>query len=345
MKQVTRIFFLCLLCSSRFIFASLSPQKESLFNDIKQTHDLPEDKAIKLRQILESSSGLHQGNPEISSHPITQKSCLEKTGGIASFDNKDFMKICGHRFMAPLYDPSTQKPEDASSCIDQFEFPNIPCSYPMVWIKAQEAQRICEAVGKRLCDAGEWEGGCAGSYQLETVAGPTASYTSLSELEKTSPKALQSLHDQSRSAHNKQRKILWAYGAKENKDLCAIGSTKSSGCDEAVTSGKDIYNKCGSNTYPAGSFPQCVSKLGVYDQHGNSAEHMNLAFKPSELTRNGGTGVTEMKGSWFIFKIFKAHNDDCHWRAPFWHGTTLMSNHSHEFYHLGFRCCANRSKP
>ena len=66
---------------------------------------------------------------------------------------------------------------------------------------------------------------------------------------------------------------------------------------------------------------------------------MNLAFSPEELTINNGTGYTEMKGSWFIFAKYSAHNDDCHWRAPFWHGTKVMSEQSHRNYHLGFRCC------
>ena len=51
--------------------------------------------------------------------------------------------------MAPLYNPDTQKPRDAKACIDQFEFPNIPCEYPVVWVKA-EAAEICQAQGKRL---------------------------------------------------------------------------------------------------------------------------------------------------------------------------------------------------
>ena len=43
--------------------------------------------------------------------------------------------------MAPLYDPATQRPEDAKACIDQFEFPDIPTVYPVVWVKATEAAR------------------------------------------------------------------------------------------------------------------------------------------------------------------------------------------------------------
>ena len=75
----------------------------------------------------------------------------------------DFEKICGAKYMAPLYNPATEKAEDARACIDQFEFPDIPCAYPVVWVRAREAALICKAMGKRICDAHEWEGACAGA--------------------------------------------------------------------------------------------------------------------------------------------------------------------------------------
>jgi len=82
-----------------------------------------------------------------------------------------------------------------------------------------------------------------------------------------------------------------------------------------------------------------VSRLGVYDQHGNAAEHMSLPLKPEQLGSRGGIGWTEMKGSWFIFNSYEAHIDDCRWRAPDWHGSKVMDPNSHANYHLGFRCC------
>jgi formylglycine-generating enzyme required for sulfatase activity len=99
------------------------------------------------------------------------------------------------------------------------------------------------------------------------------------------------------------------------------------------------WQYCGSNTYPTGAFPACVSPFGVYDQHGNAAEHMSLPMKPQELGNRGGIGWTEMKGSWFIFSAYEAHKDDCRWRAPDWHGSKVMDHNSHGNYHLGFRCC------
>src|SRR4029079_19284503 len=87
------------------------------------------------------------------------------------------------------------------------------------------------------------------------------------------------------------------------------------------------------------AFTACVSPFGVYDLHGNVAEHMNLPLGPAELASRGGTGATEMKVSWFIFLRAEAHEDDCRWRAKDWHPSRITDEDSHRNYHLGFRCC------
>ena len=73
------------------------------------------------------------------------------------------------------------------------------------------------------------------------------------------------------------------------RGICAADSQKTPGCDGGS------FSKCGSNTYPAGSFPQCVSPLGVFDLNGNAAEHMNLPLAPDEMSSAGSAklGVTE----------------------------------------------------
>jgi sulfatase modifying factor 1 len=201
-------------------------------------------------------------------------------------------------------------------CIDQFEFPNIACEYPVTWVTAREAARLCRAIGKRLCDAHEWEGACAGNLRA-----PKQEYAFGQE------------RKEMRRIHNVGRELVWAYGKTKDHTRCATGSHKNRSCTEIG------WMICGSNTYPAGAFPECKSAFGVYDQHGNAAEHMNLPLKPEELSSAGGMGQTEMKGSWFIFASYEAHEDDCHWRAPDWHGTRVMDINSHHNYHLGFRCC------
>jgi hypothetical protein len=50
---------------------------------------------------------------------------------------------------------------------------------------------------------------------------------------------------------------------------------------------------------------------------------MNLPLNESQMASRGSTtlGVTEMKGSWFIWDTIRAHEHWSRWRAPFWHGS------------------------
>jgi hypothetical protein len=68
---------------------------------------------------------------------------------------------------------------------------------------------------------------------------------------------------------------------------------------------------------------------------------MNLPTNAGEMASRGSTvlGHTEMKGSWFVWDKIRAHEDWCRWRAPYWHGSRVMSADSHSNYHLSFRCC------
>jgi len=315
-----RFVLVALLMASPIMAETLAAQNERLFTQIQQVHRPSAAQMSRLRQIFAVSGYVGQGNPAIARHPMTPKECADGIpGGPQSYDDQRNARICGDRYMVPLYDPATQTPQEATACIDQFEFPNIPCAYPVVWVKAREAAQICSALGKRLCDAHEWEGACAGSLQPPDYRYDLGSVAAM------------------RSWHNRKYEPSrrWAYGSAYQKGVCAAASSKSAGC------GGGGFNSCGSNTYPTGAFPDCVSDLGVYDQHGNAAEHMNLPMSPTQMASKGSTtlGVTEMKGSWFIFDNYRAHPDWCRWRAPYWHGSRVMSTSSHANYHLGFRCC------
>ncbi len=308
--------------------ATLAEQNDALFKRLNDVHGLTDAQLSKMKAAFAAGAVMGQGNPDVTQHPMTREQCedrAKKAGAV--FENPQWEKICGNKYMAPLYDPATQKPEDAKTCIDQFEFPNIPCEFPVVWVKAKEAQEICAMAGKRMCDAHEWEGACAGA-----LTPPDYAYDKLNGAKGAD--AFRIL----RSAHNaKQAKRSWSYGPAFKKGVCAQNSTKAANCN-----GGDWKN-CGSNTYPAGSFSECHSSLGVYDLNGNAAEHMNLPTDPSESASKGSKlGHTEMKGSWFIWDKFQAHEDWCRWRAPYWHGSRVMDDHSHHNYHLSFRCCKDR---
>ncbi len=318
---------LCVAGAVPVAAASVEEQNQALFEELATVHSLTAGELAAVRQVFQGSRYISQGNPAITRHPQTPAECranLER-GGVR-YDNPRFERICGDRYMAPLYDPASQTPEEAAACIDQFEFPNIPCTYPVVWVRTREAVEICEALGKRLCDAHEWEGACAGSltppdyrFDLARGASPSAAVAAM------------------RAEHNRRYEPTksWSYGPEWTAGRCAANSTKSPDCQGGS------WTQCGSNTYPAGSFPQCRSRLEVYDLNGNAAEHMNLPLAESQMASRGSReyGYTEMKGSWFIWDKYRAHEDWCRWRAPYWHGSRVMDRESHHNYHLGFRCC------
>jgi hypothetical protein len=306
---------------------TFAEQNELLFQQLKQEHHLSDAQMRNIREIFARSGFIGQGNPAITQHPETQAQCELKLNKLGiSYVNAHFEQVCGAKYMAPLYNSKTSNADEAKACIDQFEFPNIPCAYPVVWVKAREAAEICEAEGERLCDAHEWEGACAGS--LEPPDYPF-------EMAKGVPPGVAIAR--MRAAHNAayQASQTWSYGPEYKTGVCATGSFKTPGCPGGG------WKLCGSNTYPAGDFPACHSSLGVYDLNGNAAEHMNLPLSKDQMASEGSKelGYTEMKGSWFIFDTYRAHPDWCRWRAPFWHGTRVMDPQSHANYHLGFRCC------
>jgi len=316
-----------MLAASAAAQTTLAGNNAGLFQQLQTVHGLRPDQMEKIRRIFAGSPVIGQGNPAISKHPVTAEQCAARLAAQAvSYVNPRFERICGARYLAPLYDPATQAPEAATACIDQFEFPDIPCAYPVVWVKAAEAAALCEAEGKRLCDANEWEDACQGRtepphYRFDLAQGVAPEV------------AIHRMREAHNAAHAADKR--WSYGLEYERGICATGSLKSPGCNGGG------WTQCGSNTYPAGNFPSCRSPLEVFDLNGNAAEHMNLPLSPDQMSSRGSRtlGYTEMKGSWFIFDTYRAHEDWCRWRAPFWHGSRVMDPHSHSNYHLGFRCC------
>ncbi len=309
-------------------YPSLQQQNEILFGQLQRVHGLSDAQMSAIRKVFAKSGYIGQGNPAVTRHPVTPEEAQAKLNRLGiDYANPKFERICGAKYMAPLYKPSTQRPEDAKACIDQFEFPDIPTVYPVVWVNGPEAAQLCSIMGRRLCDAHEWEGACAGSleppdYRWDLAKG-------------LSPAAA---IERMRIAHNKANSAnkSWSYGPAYQKGICAASSQKSPRCDAGGG-----WAQCGSNTFPSGDFPDCHSPLQVYDLNGNAAEYMNLPLNESQMASRGSRelGYTELKGSWFIFDSYRAHEDWCRWRAPFWHGSLVLDEKSHSFYHLGFRCC------
>ncbi|MCB1405263.1 MAG: SUMF1/EgtB/PvdO family nonheme iron enzyme [Rhodobacteraceae bacterium] len=303
---------------------TLAQNNEAMFAEMQSVRGLSSSTMARIREIFAGSSWIGQGNPTVTRHPLTPEEAAARQGGTVDsvrrqYRNARFERICGHPYEVPLYDPATQRPEDATVCAFMFEYPNVPLAYPVTWVSAREAALLCRAEGARMGDAHEWEGAAAGAllppdYQFQLGS-----------------------HGAMRAWHNNhwgaRERNLYSIGTWRS-GVCATGSFKNASCNGGSFTG------CGSNTYPAGSFPQCHSPLGVYDIDGNAAEHMNLPLNESQMASRGSTelGVTEMKGSWFIWDTVRAHEHWARWRAPFWHGSRVMAQGSHRNYHLGFRC-------
>ena len=240
-----------ILCLVGFDFASpqvLRQQNEILFRQLQDVHGLSKDQIDAIRKIFAKSGYIGQGNPAITQHPVTPGECQAKLSSMGvQYENSRFEKICKAKYMAPLYNPSKQKPEDAKACIDQFEFPDIPCTYPVVWVKAREAAEICWAMGKRLCDAHEWEGACAGDLEP-----PDYEFNLAKDV---SPECGDSIACVMPTIKHTAPPSAGATGRRIRTGICATGSKKTPGCNGGSWTG------CGSNTYPAGDFPACHSPL------------------------------------------------------------------------------------
>jgi hypothetical protein len=299
--------------------ATIGEQREAMFARMRVVLGVTDEQVARMRAVLEKNAWAGQGNPEVTEHPMSRKECRERRAAAGVVDPPD--PACPHPNMVSV----PGRDGTPAVCVDRYEFPNVACDYPVTWVSAKHAHELCQAVGKRLCDAHEWEGGCAGKV-----------------LPVEEEYAFGRPRKEQKHFHNASREIVWAYGPEKDHTKCGTASTKT---EECTTKGIG-WGRCGSNTYPAGAFPACKSPVGVYDQHGNVAEHMNLPLKADQLASvpDGKLGETEMKGSWFIFQKYEAHDDDCRWRAPDWHASRVLVEDSHANYHLGFRCCAAPTK-
>jgi sulfatase modifying factor 1 len=251
-----------------------------------------------------------QGNPQIASHTIGRRACLEGLRGVVLQTEEQKTTCKGMENMVPVY--AGGKPLSAKTCIDIFEFQNQACELPMVWGTPSGAEKICELQGKRLCTQTEWSLACK--------ADPEGKVDS-----------------------------TYAYGEALDLTICNTNKPHAMGPDgQWVCNPHDAqvaWATCATETEPSGSFPRCRSRLGVFDQHGNVAEMMtrkgdgdalvtqlkgsaffyvDVARRPDEAQKPGAR---------------ETYPDQCTY-DPRWHVETL-SEAMHSNYHLGFRCCVS----
>src|SRR6185369_680713 len=138
---------------------TLDEQRREMLKRMKALGAVTDAQADEILALLEASKLAGQGNPEVTTHPVSRKQCFERRAAAGVRDVKK--PLCKAPFMVPLYDPAVETEADSKVCIDRYEFPGLPCEYPATWITTDSAEKICKVTGKRLCDAHEWEGACA----------------------------------------------------------------------------------------------------------------------------------------------------------------------------------------
>lgn len=342
------------LCSP-FAFGAESPE---FADKVIREHGLSGSQADKLRNILTKSYGITRNigtedenafrGPNNSFHPVTRAQCKRDVLDSQRIKpSQAYEAVCQAKWMAPIPD-GDGKP---GVCIDQFEFPDIPCEYPLVWVPSQTAHQICQSMEKRLCNSHEWEGACAGRVD------PTAGYRF-------------DIADENarRNAINASREKVWAFQAQpefadrtDSSSLCAIfggddpdvlpearaniQTSGIAGLSKGCAPDKSAYKTCGTNSWPAGYKYRCKSRQDVYDIHGNLAEVVNLPTHKGNLAKGSTTGFTERKGSFFVdrsginSKGGQKYPDDCRVRQPYEHTKEVRLDTGHSFYQEGFRCC------
>lgn len=361
MNAYRGFFFISILLFHASI--ACAAESKEFADKVIQGHGLSGQQAERLRKILTGSHGITRNigtedetvwrGPNNSYHPVTRGQCRSKileTGIIRP--NKEYERICGARWMSPIPDASGK----ADVCIDQFEFPDIPCEYPLVWVPSKIAQNICQSMGKRLCNAHEWEGGCAGRID------PIATYR------------FDIANEQARrNAVNTKRELVWAFQSQpefadrtDSSVLCGVYSPDDpdvlpeakanikgppiAGLSQGCAPDRSAYRTCGTNTWPAGYKYRCRSSQDVYDMHGNVAEVVNLPSYKGNIARGDVTGFTERKGSFFVDRSrlkrrggVPRYPDDCRVRQPYEHKKEIRYDTAHSFYQEGFRCCKDIS--
>jgi formylglycine-generating enzyme len=306
-----------------------TPQSESTLLDFDEDpmalHKETKQELLSLFEIHPSERERTRGNPEAFLNLVFGTDSPRT----ASQGNKEIAlhTISKRKCMEGLRDIVLQTPEQrricgadfmvpihapgsaAKYCVDIFEFPNKPCELPVVWIPPVYAKHVCELQGKRLCTQPEWQESC----RADPAGGPDQRY---------------------------------AYGDKLDVTICHTNRGHRQGCDASWSD--KAWKSCTTDTEPSGSFPQCRSRFGVFDQSGNVAEIM---------TRNeGGTAFTQLKGSAWFYKevqrevgqpapkgtLGETYPDHCNF-DPRWHVEPANSG-GHVNYHLGFRCCKDAER-
>ncbi len=160
--------------------------------------------------------------------PAMQRHCLD-----SEYEPSNHITLC-HRFAAERQ-RCLETRVRLDFCIDRYEFPNRPGAHPPVMIDWHEADRLCTAIGKRLCTESEWTAACEGPDELPFPYGQARDPSRCNIDNPWISPQLSRLHSRNP----------------------AIRDVELARLDQGV---------------PSGTRPGCVSGFGVYDLTGNFDE-------------------------------------------------------------------------
>ena len=94
---------------------TLAENNAAMLQQMQTARGLSGAEMARIRAIFANSPWIGQGNPAVTKHPLTPQQLAQKLGADpkAYYRNTGFERICGEKFMAPLYDPATETAADA----------------------------------------------------------------------------------------------------------------------------------------------------------------------------------------------------------------------------------------
>ncbi|NOU33743.1 MAG: SUMF1/EgtB/PvdO family nonheme iron enzyme [Polyangiaceae bacterium] len=150
--------------------------------------------------------------------------------------NKDFPERCAEFDRDKWLALTAKLPQkDMHFCIDRFEYPNRKGEYPLIMVDWNEAEKMCKAQNRRLCNEDEWTFACEGEEAMPYPYGYVRDANAC-------------LVDKAW----RQWEGSWARGRDRDDTMREV---------DRLWQG-----------VPSGSLPKCKSVFGVYDLVGNVDE-------------------------------------------------------------------------
>jgi formylglycine-generating enzyme len=149
------------------------------------------------------------------------------------------------RFESPTRCTSNAAPRKLRFCMDRYEYPNEQGAVPITLVSWQDAARVCEDLGKRLCTESEFTFACEGEEMRPYATGFSR------EPEKCNID----------KPYQKPRRPLLPWARCEANATCSAEMKRVDGRARS------------------GEYEQCVSPFGIHDLKGNVNEWVSQPWK------------------------------------------------------------------